>query len=128
MIGFLNEYLVIGYSIGLAFLVAIIMVKAGHICGPRKFDEEKLSAYECGFEPFRHARIKFDITFILISLLFLIFDLEIIFLIPWVLYYVQIGVLGFVGIIFFLLLLLIGFILEWLRGVLNFESFDFVTL
>ena len=82
-------------------------------------NQEKLSVYECGFSPFSDSRNKFEVKFYIISILFIIFDLEIVFLFPWVIVLNNLGFLGFFSIILFLFILLIGFIYEWFRGALN---------
>jgi NADH-quinone oxidoreductase subunit A len=105
--------------IGLAFgLVPIVL---GSILAPSKPDPEKLSQYECGFEPFENARLKFDVRFYLVAILFIIFDLEVAFLYPWAVTLNKIGWYGFWAMGIFLLLLLIGFIFEWKKGALEWE-------
>ena len=84
-------------------------------------DSEKLSAYECGFEAFDDARSKFDVKFYLVSILFIIFDLEIAFLFPWAVSLKNIGALGFYSMMFFLFILTVGFIYEWKNGALDWE-------
>ena len=100
----------------------------GHLGGrpsrplsPKHPDPEKLSAYECGFEAFDDARSKFDVKFYLVSILFIIFDLEIAFLFPWAVVLNKIGFMGFLSMIIFLVLLLLGFLYEWARGALEWE-------
>nr|WQF69678.1 NADH dehydrogenase subunit 3 [Ceramothamnion sp.]WQF69689.1 NADH dehydrogenase subunit 3 [Ceramothamnion sp.] len=88
---------------------------------PQKFDQEKVSAYECGFNPFEDARSTFDIRFYLVAILFLIFDLEISFLFPWTLVLTSTTWLTFWSMIFFLIILTIGFIYEWHKGALEWE-------
>ena len=94
---------------------------AGFIIGPQRPDAEKRSSYECGFEPFHDARSKFDIRFYLVALLFIIFDLEVAFLFPWAVSLKFIGITGFLSMMFFLLILTIGFIYEWKKGALEWE-------
>ena len=84
-------------------------------------DAEKNSAYECGFEPFESARLKFDIRFYLVAILFVIFDLEVAFLFPWAVGFQHIGPLGFWSMMLFLLILTIGFLYEWRKGALEWE-------
>lgn len=105
--------------IGLAFGVAPIVL--GAILSPSKPNSEKLSQYECGFEPFENARLKFDVRFYLVAILFIIFDLEVAFLYPWAVTLDKIGWLGFWSMGIFLLLLLIGFVFEWKKGALEWE-------
>ena len=91
------------------------------ICAPNNPDPEKLSAYECGFEPFSDSRMEFDIRFYLVAILFIIFDLEIAFLFPWAITLGRIGAIGFYSMMSFLLILTIGFIYEWKKGALDWE-------
>lgn len=97
------------------------MVCIPFVVGLRRPDSEKLSSYECGFEAFSDARSKFDVRFYLVSLLFIIFDLEIAFLFPWAITLGKIGVFGFWSMMVFLGLLTVGFIYEWKRGALDWE-------
>ena len=84
-------------------------------------DPEKLSAYECGFEPFNDSRMEFDVRFYLVAILFIIFDLEIAFLFPWAISLGQIGLYGFWSMMLFLFILTVGFIYEWKKGALDWE-------
>jgi len=122
---FYIEYENIFWFLILNIILAIILIILARLLGSQYLTTEKLSAYECGFEPFRTARIKFNVSFAIIAILFLIFDLEIIFLIPWVLNIIEIGFLGFLMVYIFLFLLIIGFIFELLRNILDWEK-DFV--
>ena len=88
---------------------------------PKNPDPEKLSAYECGFEPFEDSRMEFDVRFYLVAILFIIFDLEIAFLFPWAISLGNIGILGFTSMMIFLFILTIGFIYEWKKGALDWE-------
>ncbi len=108
-------FLVIGFGFG-AFMMAL-----GFILGPRRPDSEKLSPYECGFEAFEDSRMKFDVRFYLVAILFIIFDLEIAFLFPWAVVLREIGMFGFVAMVIFLALLVVGFIYEWKKGALQWE-------
>ena len=101
--------------------MAIAMYLLSKILSPSKPDSEKLSAYECGFEAFDDARSKFDVKFYLVSILFIIFDLEIAFLFPWAVSLKNIGALGFYSMMFFLFILTLGFIYEWKNGALDWE-------
>ena len=94
---------------------------AGRVFGPNKPDAAKLSPYECGFEAFENARMKFDVRYYLVAILFIIFDLEIAFLFPWAIVLDDIGMFGFVAMIIFLLVLVIGFVYEWQKGALEWE-------
>ena len=84
-------------------------------------DEEKLSPYECGFEAFEDARVKFDVRYYLVAILFIIFDLEIAFLFPWAVALEDIGLYGFIAMMVFLFLLVVGFIYEWKKGALEWD-------
>tara|TARA_Y100001936_G_scaffold5852_1_gene5206 strand:+ start:479 stop:811 length:333 start_codon:yes stop_codon:yes gene_type:complete len=101
--------------------MAIAMFLLSKILGPSSPDSEKLSAYECGFEAFDDTRSKFDVKFYLVSILFIIFDLEIAFLFPWAVSLGNIGALGFYSMMFFLFILTVGFIYEWRNGALDWE-------
>jgi NADH-quinone oxidoreductase subunit A len=115
------SYLPILIFLGIAVALAIVMVVIPFIIAPKRPDTEKLSAYECGFEPFNDARSRFDIRFYLVAILFIIFDLEIAFLFPWAVVLKEIGMLGFWSMIGFLGLLTVGFIYEWKKGALEWE-------
>ena len=91
------------------------------ILSPKKPDPEKLSAYECGFEPFEDSMMEFDVRFYLVAILFIIFDLEIAFLFPWAISLGQIGLYGFCSMMLFLFILTVGFIYEWKKGALDWE-------
>jgi len=105
--------------IGVAFGVAPIAL--GYLLGPNRPDAAKLSPYECGFEAFEDSRMKFDVRFYLVAILFIIFDLEIAFLFPWAVVLEDIGVFGFWAMMVFLGILVIGFIYEWKKGALEWE-------
>ena len=119
--GTLEEYFGILVFIGVAFGLSMFLVLLSFLRGPRKPDAQKLSPYECGFEPFEDARLKFDIRFYLVAILFIIFDLEIAFLFPWAVSLKNIGFFGFLSMIIFLALLTVGFIYEWYKGALEWE-------
>ena len=121
MASFLSEYIPILIFIFLAFGIAISMTAIPFIIGDSKPDEEKLSAYECGFEAFDDARGRFDVRFYLVAILFIIFDLEVAFLFPWAVSLSKIGMFGFWSMIIFLFLLTVGFIYEWKKGALEWE-------
>lgn len=118
---FLIHYMPILLFIGIAFAISAAMVIASLIAAKQKPDPEKNSAYECGFDAFGDARSKFDVRFYLVSLLFIIFDLEIAFLFPWAITLGDIGVFGFWSMMTFLGILTIGFIYEWNKGALDWE-------
>ena len=117
----LLEYLPILIFLGLAIGLSGVMVVASFVVGPSHPDVEKNSSYECGFEPFDDARMKFDIRFYLVSILFIIFDLEVAFLFPWAASFQHVGLLGFWSMIVFLGVLTIGFAYEWKKGALEWE-------
>jgi len=117
----LVEYLPILIFVGLAVGLAVVIPIASLIIVPQKPDPEKLSAYECGFDAFEDARIKFDVRFYLVAILFIIFDLEVAFLFPWAVSLGTIGVFGFWSMVVFLGILTIGFIYEWRKGALEWE-------
>ena len=117
----LQNYLPILVFIGVGLVVAVVMIALGFILGTRKPDSEKLSPYECGFEAFEDSRMKFDVRFYLVAILFIIFDLEIAFLFPWAIVLDDIGIVGFLSMTVFLGILVIGFIYEWKKGALEWE-------
>ena len=117
----LLEYLPILIFLGLAVGLAAVMVAASFVVGPNRPDVEKNSAYECGFEPFDEARMKFDVRFYLVAILFIIFDLEVAFLFPWAITLGDIGVFGFWSMVVFLAILTVGFVYEWRKGALEWE-------
>lgn len=115
------HYLPIIIFLAIASVLASIMIIIPTIFATHKPDKEKISPYECGFEPFQDSRCKFDVRFYLVSILFIIFDLEIIFLFPWAITLSKIGALGFWSMMIFLAILTIGFIYEWKKGALEWE-------
>jgi NADH-quinone oxidoreductase subunit A len=117
----LQNYLPVLVFMGVGLAVAVVMVALGFVLGTRRPDAEKLSPYECGFEAFEDSRMKFDVRFYLVAILFIIFDLEIAFLFPWAVALDQIGLVGFVAMAVFLGILVIGFIYEWKKGALEWE-------
>lgn len=104
-----------------ALVLASIIFSLSYLIVIKNYDIEKISAYECGFDPFEDVRNKFDVRFYLVSILFIIFDLEIVFLFPWSVSLGQIGVFGFWTMIVFLLILTVGFAYEWKKGALEWE-------
>ena len=118
---FLNNYLTIIIFLAIALLLSIGFVILNFAFSPNNPDPEKLSSYECGFEPFNDSRIEFDIRFYLVAILFIIFDLEIAFLFPWAITLGNIGSFGFFSMMLFLFILTIGFIYEWKKGALDWE-------
>ena len=118
---FLREYLpvvvflVVAIALGAVFLIAALVLAVRHP------DPEKTSAYECGFNAFDDARMKFDVRFYLVSILFIIFDLEIAFLFPWAVAFKDVGLVGFWSMMVFLAILTIGFVYEWKKGALEWD-------
>ncbi|MBL6784962.1 MAG: NADH-quinone oxidoreductase subunit A, partial [Rickettsiales bacterium] len=115
-IEFLAPYASVLIFVIIATGIALAMVTLPFVISPKKPDKEKLSAYECGFEPTGDARSKFDIRFYLVGILFVLFDLEIAFLFPWALTLGTIGFIGYLSMMLFLFVLTIGFIYEWKKG------------
>jgi NADH-quinone oxidoreductase subunit A len=108
-------FLLVGLAIGVALPLG------GKLLAPNKPDPEKLSPYECGFEAFEDARMKFDVRYYLVAILFILFDLEIAFLFPWAVVLNDIGLAGFISMMIFLAILTVGFIYEWMKGALEWE-------
>ena len=121
LLEFLKDYLSIVIFIFIAFFLSAGFIALNYLFSPKKPDAEKLSAYECGFEPFSDSRIEFDVRFYLVAILFIIFDLEIAFLFPWAVSLGNIGVLGFWSMMIFLFVLTVGFIYEWKKGALDWD-------
>jgi len=117
----LLEYLPILIFIGIAAVIAIALMVVPLLVAPSKPDPEKLSAYECGFAAFGDARMKFDVRFYLVSILFIIFDLEVAFLFPWAITLGDTGFFAFWSMVVFLGVLTVGFIYEWKKGALEWE-------
>ncbi len=118
---YLAEYFPIMVFLGIALALSVLILAASYLVAPQKPDAENLSAYECGFEAFDNARHKFDVRFYLVSLLFIIFDLEVAFLFPWAVAFDSIGWFGFWSMMGFLGILTVGFIYEWKKGALEWE-------
>jgi NADH-quinone oxidoreductase subunit A len=117
----LGSYLPIVIFIGVALVVGVALLVAPFIIAYSDPDPEKLSAYECGFNAFDDARMKFDVRFYLVAILFIIFDLEVAFLFPWAVSFGEIGWFGFWSMMIFLGVLTIGFIYEWKKGALEWD-------
>lgn len=117
----MQQYAPILMYVIVGLLFGVVMLALGFILGPRKAYAEKTSAYECGFEAFEDARMKFDVRYYLVAILFILFDLETAFLIPWALVLDKIGWSGFWAMMFFLSLLVVGFFYEWKKGALDWE-------
>ena len=117
----LAEYLPVLLFLIVATAIGVVLLTVGSLLGPRRPESEKLSPYECGFEAFEDARMKFDVRYYLVAILFIIFDLEIAFLFPWALVFRDIGLTAIVAMTIFLGILVVGFIFEWKKGALEWE-------
>ena len=118
---FLKDYLSIIIFFVIALGLSCVFIILNYMLSPKNPDPEKLSAYECGFEPFNDSRMEFDVRFYLVAILFIIFDLEIAFLFPWAISLGNIGFLGFISMMIFLFILTVGFVYEWKKGALDWE-------
>ncbi len=117
----LENYLPIMIFIAIGIAIGILPILMGFMLAPSKPDSEKLSPYECGFEAFEDTRMRFDVRYYLVAILFIIFDLEIAFLFPWAIVLDSIGMFGFIAMMVFLGILVVGFIYEWKKGALEWE-------
>jgi len=117
----LEQYLPVLMFILVGGAIGIASMTVGKILGPSCPDPEKLSPYECGFEAFEDARLQFDVRYYLVAILFILFDLEIAFLFPWAVVLKEIGLFGFLSMMVFLSILVLGFIYEWMKGALDWE-------
>ena len=117
----LENYFPVLLFIVVGLVLGAILIGLGALLGPNRPDSEKLSPYECGFEAFEDSRMKFDVRYYLVAILFIIFDLEIAFLFPWAVVLEEINWFGFIAMVVFLGILVIGFIYEWVKGALEWE-------
>jgi len=117
----LREYLPVLMFFGVAIALGLVFLLAAAVLAVRNPDPEKVSAYECGFNAFDDARMKFDVRFYLVAILFIIFDLEIAFLFPWAVAFPEMSMMGFWSMMIFLAILTIGFAYEWKKGALEWE-------
>jgi NADH-quinone oxidoreductase subunit A len=117
----LQDYLPLVVFVGIALVISCALLVAPFLVAYKQPDPEKLSAYECGFNAFDDARMKFDVRFYLVAILFIIFDLEVSFLFPWAVAFKQLGLFGFWSMMGFLAVLTIGFIYEWRKGALEWD-------
>jgi NADH-quinone oxidoreductase subunit A len=115
------DYLPIAIFIGVALVIALVLMTIPFLVAVNNPDPEKVSAYECGFNAFDDARMKFDIRYYLVAILFIIFDLEVAFLFPWAVAFEEVGLFGFWAMIIFLAVLTIGFVYEWRKGALEWD-------
>jgi NADH-quinone oxidoreductase subunit A len=121
MSALLQDYLPLVIFIAVALALGLALLIAPFLVAYKQPDPEKLSAYECGFNAFDDARMKFDVRFYLVAILFIIFDLEVTFLFPWAVVYGQLGVYGFWSMMVFLAVLTVGFAYEWKKGALEWD-------
>ncbi len=117
----LLAYLPLVIFIGVAAVIGLALLLSAFVVAYKLPDPEKLSAYECGFNAFDDARMKFDVRFYLVAILFIIFDLEVAFLFPWAIAFGELGAFGFWSMMVFLAVLTIGFIYEWRKGALEWD-------
>jgi NADH-quinone oxidoreductase subunit A len=117
----LMDYLPIAVFIGVALVIGMALMIAPFLVAVRNPDPEKVSAYECGFNAFDDARMKFDVRFYLVAILFIIFDLEVAFLFPWAVAFKEVGAFGFWSMMVFLGVLTVGFVYEWRKGALEWD-------
>ena len=117
----LQEYLPVLIFLGVAAGIGMLLLALGFLIGTGGKDDEKLSPYECGFEAFDDSRMKFDVRYYLVAILFIIFDLEIAFLFPWAVSLDTVGQFGIISMGIFLAILVIGFIYEWKKGALEWD-------
>ena len=117
----LAEYLPILIFLAVAGALGVLLLVLGFVLGTRRPDPEKLSPYECGFEAFEDSRMKFDVRYYLVAILFIVFDLEIAFLFPWAVALDSIGIVGLAAMGVFLLVLVVGSIYEWKKGALEWD-------
>ena len=121
MAGLLSDYVPILVFLAIAGALSGVMIAASFVLARQRPNSEKLSPYECGFEPFEDARIRFDVRYYLVAILFIIFDLEVAFLFPWAASLGDIGMFGFWSMVVFLAVLTVGFVYEWKKGALEWE-------
>ena len=117
----LAEYVPVLIFLAVAGGIGLLLLTLGYVFAPRRPDPEKTSAYECGFEAFEDSRMKFDVRYYLVAILFIVFDLEIAFLFPWAVALDRIGLVGIAAMGVFLLVLVVGFIYEWKKGALEWD-------
>jgi NADH-quinone oxidoreductase subunit A len=117
----LENYLPILIFLAMGAVFGVVPGILGRLVAPHRPDSDKNSPYECGFEAFEDSRMKFDVRYYLVAILFIIFDLEIAFLFPWAVVLKQIGMFGFMAMVVFLTILVVGFIYEWKKGALEWE-------
>ncbi len=116
-----DQYLPLAVFMAIAAVISGALIAAPFLVAFKAPDSEKLSAYECGFNAFDDARMQFDVRFYLVSLLFIVFDLEVAFLFPWAVAFHEVGAFGFWSMMIFLVILTIGFVYEWMKGALEWD-------
>jgi NADH-quinone oxidoreductase subunit A len=117
----LSNYLPVLIFLGVGAGLGLVLIALGFLLGPQRPDAEKLSPYECGFEAFEDSRMKFDVRYYLVAILFILFDLEIAFLFPWAVSLGEIGHFGLLSMLVFLTILVVGFVYEWKKGALEWD-------
>ena len=117
----LQQYFPVLLFIVVGTVMGCVLIGVGAVLGPHKPDAQKNSPYECGFEAFGDARMKFDVRYYLVAILFILFDLEIAFVVPWAIANKTVGMVGFAAVMIFLVVLTVGFIYEWKKGALDWE-------
>ena len=117
----MESYIPIFMMLGFAAIFGVVMVKLNELFGPKRPSEEKLSTYESGMEPVRTARERFSVKFYMVAVLFILFDIEVVFLYPWAVTFRELGVFGFVTMVVFILVLLIGYFYIWRKGALEWD-------
>lgn len=117
----IDQYLPVLLFILVGMGVGVVPLVLGYVLGPNRPDAAKNSPYECGFEAFEDARMKFDVRYYLVAILFILFDLEIAFLLPWAVALRDVGVAGFAAVLIFLTVLVVGFVYEWKKGALDWD-------
>ena len=118
---YLRDYLPVGLFVGVVALAAVLMLGTSHLLGPKRIRKEKLTTYECGVPLFGGARQQFSVKFYLVAILFVLFDIESVFLIPWAVVYRDLGFAAVVEMLFFIGVLILGFVYAWRRGGLDWE-------
>lgn len=116
-----QNYLPVLLFIVVGIVMGVVPALMGRLLAPHRPDSEKNSPYECGFEAFEDARMRFDVRYYLVAILFILFDLEIAFLFPWAMVVKDIGLFGFLAMLFFLGILVVGFTYEWVKGALDWD-------
>jgi len=117
----LENYFPVLMFIAVGIVLGAVLLAVGGVLSPNKPDAKKLSPYECGFEAFEDARMKFDVRFYLVAILFILFDLEIAFLFPWAVVLPELGFFGYAAMMIFLAILVVGFVYEWKKGALEWD-------